>query len=135
MLVADSPADAKLRDSVNRYLTGVNATAGADMLYVLDAGGTSLAASDWNRPGTTTGQDLSFRPYVIEAMSQGRGRFYGFGITSGKPGYYLSYALGRGETSQGVVAVKAALCLAASMRLGRRYAHSSCWPQNTYSGR
>ena len=102
----DTPSDGKLRDSVNRYLTGVNATAGADMLYVLDAAGTSLAASDWDQPGTTIGQDLSFRPYVIEAMSRGRGRFYGVGITSGKAGYYLSYALRRGETSRGVVAVK-----------------------------
>ncbi|MEP6875542.1 MAG: ATP-binding protein [Burkholderiales bacterium] len=102
----DTPSDGKLRESVNRYLTGVNATAGADMLYVLDARGTSLAASDWDQPGTTIGQDLSFRPYVIDAMSRGRGRFYGVGITSRKPGYYLSYALRRGETSRGVVAVK-----------------------------
>ena len=67
------------------------------MLYVLDAGGTSLAASDWDQPGTTVGQDLSFRPYVIDALGQGRGRFYGVGITSRKPGYYLSYALRRGQ--------------------------------------
>ncbi|WP_432729411.1 sensor histidine kinase [Variovorax sp. W6] len=101
-----TPTDARLRDSVNRYLDGVNAAAGAEMLYVLDASGTSLAASDWDKPGTTVGQDLSFRPYVIDALGQGRGRFYGVGITSKKPGYYLSYALRRGQTSRGVVAVK-----------------------------
>ena len=32
----DAPADPQLRDAVNRYLDGVNATAGAEMLYVLD---------------------------------------------------------------------------------------------------
>ncbi|MFS2168394.1 sensor histidine kinase, partial [Variovorax sp. Varisp62] len=32
--------------------------------------------------------------------------FYGVGITSKKPGYYLSYALRRGQASRGVVAVK-----------------------------
>ncbi|WP_162577619.1 sensor histidine kinase [Variovorax sp. PBL-H6] len=101
-----APSDAGLRDAVNRYLDGVNATAGAEMLYVLDAAGTSLAASDWDRPGTTVGQDLSFRPYVIDALRQGRGRFYGVGITSRKPGYYLSYALRRDEPARGVVAVK-----------------------------
>ena len=101
-----APSDAGLRDAVNRYLDGVNATAGAEMLYVLDAAGTSLAASDWNRPGTTVGQDLSFRPYVIDALRQGRGRFYGVGITSRKPGYYLSYALRRDQPARGVVAVK-----------------------------
>ncbi|MEJ8814896.1 ATP-binding protein [Variovorax ureilyticus] len=101
-----APSDAGLRDAVNRYLDGVNATAGAEMLYVLDASGTSLAASDWDRPGTTVGQDLSFRPYVIDALGQGRGRFYGVGITSRKPGYYLSYALRRDRAARGVVAVK-----------------------------
>lgn len=101
-----APSDAGLRDAVNRYLDGVNAAAGAEMLYVLDAAGTSLAASDWNRPGTTVGQDLSFRPYVIDALRQGRGRFYGVGITSRKPGYYLSYALRRDQPARGVVAVK-----------------------------
>jgi len=101
-----TPSDAPLRDAVNRYLDGVNATAGAEMLYVLDAAGTSLAASDWDRPGTTVGQDLSFRPYVIDALGQGRGRFYGVGITSRKPGYYLSYALRRDQPTRGVVAVK-----------------------------
>lgn len=101
-----TPSDSRLRDAVNRYLDGVNATAGAEMLYVLDAAGTSLAASDWDRPGTTIGQDLSFRPYVIDALGQGRGRFYGVGITSRKPGYYLSYALRRDQPARGVVAVK-----------------------------
>jgi len=102
----DAPTDDRLRDSVNRYLNGVNATAGAEMLYVLDPGGTSLAASDWQQPGTTIGQDLSFRPYVIDAIKLGRGRFYGVGITSRKPGYYLSYALRRDDRLRGVVAVK-----------------------------
>ncbi|MEP6721751.1 MAG: ATP-binding protein [Variovorax sp.] len=101
-----APSDAGLRDSVNRYLDGVGAAAGAEMLYVLDGTGTSLAASDWDRPGTTVGQDLSFRPYVIDALKQGRGRFYGVGITSGRPGYYLSYALRRDQPMRGVVAVK-----------------------------
>jgi two-component system C4-dicarboxylate transport sensor histidine kinase DctB len=101
-----APSDLQLRDAVNRYLDGVNAAAGAEMLYVLDAAGTSLAASDWDRPGTTVGQDLSFRPYVTDALGQGRGRFYGVGITSRRPGYYLSYALRRGQPTQGVVAVK-----------------------------
>jgi two-component system C4-dicarboxylate transport sensor histidine kinase DctB len=102
----DAPSNPQLRDSVNRYLNGVNATAGAEMLYVLDPTGISVAASDWDQPGTTIGQDLSFRPYVSDAVKKGRGRFYGVGITSRKPGYYLSYALRRGDGLRGVVAVK-----------------------------
>ena len=102
----DNPGDPQLRAAANRYLNGVNATVGAEMLYVLDRSGTSVAASDWDRPGTTIGQDLSFRPYVSDAMEHGRGHFYGVGITSGKPGYYLSYALGRGQSVRGVAVVK-----------------------------
>ncbi len=102
----EAPASPQLRDAANRYLNGVNATVGAEMLYVLDRSGTSVAASDWDQPGTTIGQDLSFRPYVSDAVKNGRGRFYGVGITSRRPGYYLSYALRRGEGVRGVAAVK-----------------------------
>lgn len=102
----DVPSDPALRDSVNRYLEGINATAGAEMIYVLDPSGTSVAASDWDRPGTTIGENYSFRPYVVDALAQGRGRFYGVGITSRRPGYYLSYALRRGPNLRGVVTVK-----------------------------
>src|SRR5688500_12228931 len=92
----DTPSDVALRDQVNRYLSGINATAGAEMLYVLDTAGVALAAADWNLPDTTVGNDFSFRPYVQEALATGRGRFYGVGITSKRPGYYLSYALSSG---------------------------------------
>ena len=105
----DSPADAPLRDEVNRYLSGINATAGAEMLYVLDRSGLALAAADWDRPETTVGTDLGFRPYVKDALNAGRGRFFGVGITSKRPGYYLSYALLSAGQPRGVAAVKVSL--------------------------
>ena len=105
----DSPADAPLRNEVNRYLSGINATAGAEMLYVLDRSGVALAAADWDLPGTTVGADLGFRPYVKDALAAGRGRFYGLGITSKRPGYYLSYALLSAGQPRGVAAVKVSL--------------------------
>jgi two-component system C4-dicarboxylate transport sensor histidine kinase DctB len=102
----DAPADPALRDEVNRYLQGVNAMAGASNLYVLDRSGMGLAASDWKEAGTPVGADLSFRPYVKEALANGRGRFYGVGITSKRAGYYLSYALQSEGRQRGVAAVK-----------------------------
>jgi two-component system, NtrC family, C4-dicarboxylate transport sensor histidine kinase DctB len=102
----DTPAEPGLRDEVNRYLQGVNATAGASNLYVLDRTGMALAAADWNEPGTPVGTDLSFRPYVKEALTQGRGRFYGVGITSKRAGYFLSYALRQDGRVRGVATVK-----------------------------
>ena len=101
-----TPADGASRESVNRYLKALNAIAGADNLYVLDRAGTALAAADFEQPGTPVGQDLSYRPYVRDALTSGRGAFYGVGITSARAGYYLSYALpGRGE-ARGVATVK-----------------------------
>lgn len=100
------PGDAAARDSVSRYLKALNAIAGADNLYVLDRAGVALAAADYEQPGTPVGRDLSYRPYVRDALNAGRGTFYGVGITSARAGYYLSYALpARGE-ARGVATVK-----------------------------
>ena len=100
-----NPDDAELRDQTNRHLERINAAAGATNLYMIDAAGVCLAASDWNDPGTPVGTDLSFRPYVKDALARGRGRFYGIGFTSRRAGYYLSYAL-FGQGRGGVAAVK-----------------------------
>lgn len=102
----DRPGDTQLRNDVNRYLQGINSTAGAETLYVLDRAGVGRAASDWDRPSTPIGTDLSFRPYVQDALAHGRGRFYGVGITSGRAGYYLSYALYDHGRQRGVATVK-----------------------------
>lgn len=105
----ERPADTALRDEVNRYLRGINATAGADMLYVVDRRGMALAGADWDQPGTPVGHDLSFRPYVRSALAEGKGRFYGVGVTSRRPGYYLSYALTRHNRLLGLATVKVRL--------------------------
>jgi two-component system C4-dicarboxylate transport sensor histidine kinase DctB len=88
-----APGDEGLRRDVNATLRGINATAGADMLYVIGRDGVVLAAGDAGQPGSPLGLDLSFRPYVRDALAQQRGRFFGVGVSSGRPGYYLSFAL------------------------------------------
>jgi two-component system C4-dicarboxylate transport sensor histidine kinase DctB len=100
------PDDPARRDRANRTLLRINAIAGADMLFVLDASGDALAADDWNQPATTVGHNYSYRPYMREALAGGRGRFFGIGATSRVPGYFLSYALRNGERTLGVATVK-----------------------------
>jgi two-component system C4-dicarboxylate transport sensor histidine kinase DctB len=102
----DAPGDATLRDEVNRNLQGINATAGSSTLYVLNLSGVGVAASDWNEPSNPIDVDLSFRPYVKEAIANGRGRFYAVGVTSKRAGYYLSYALYRQGRLRGIAIVK-----------------------------
>lgn len=104
-----SPTRSALRDEANQLLKALNATAGAEMLYVLDVRGLTVAAGDWDHEGTPFGMNLSFRPYVQEALSQGRGRFYGVGVTSGQAGYYLSYALRRDGRTLGLATAKVSL--------------------------
>jgi two-component system, NtrC family, C4-dicarboxylate transport sensor histidine kinase DctB len=101
-----SSQDAALQQSVSLYLKSINLLAGADNLYVLGVSGDALAAADFEEPGTPVGQNLSYRPYVSEALSKGRGAFFGVGITSARAGYYLSYALKEGGATRGVATVK-----------------------------
>ncbi len=102
-----APADKALREQANLALNRINAVAGADMVFVLEPGGTALAAADWDQPATPVGHNYAYRPYMTQALKEGRGRFFGIGATSGRAGYFLSYALrDAGERTLGVATVK-----------------------------
>jgi two-component system C4-dicarboxylate transport sensor histidine kinase DctB len=90
----------------NAYLQTVRAMSGADEIYVLDLHGETLAASNWNEPGSFVGHNYAFRPYFIDAMNSGAGRFYAVGVTTGKPGYFLSSRVEVGSQLVGVVVAK-----------------------------
>lgn len=114
--------DAELRDAVarplnardverlNRKLEGANGASQSSTLTLIDRNGVALAASNWRDQRNNVGVDYSFRPYVRQALSQGRGHFYGIGLTTGVAGYFLSQAIldAHGEV-QGVVVIKIAL--------------------------
>jgi len=89
----------------NGYLARIAAMTGADQLYLLDASGITIASSNHDQPGSFMGHDYSFRPYFRDAMAEGTGRFYAIGVTTGKPGYFLSSRVDTGDGS-GVVVVK-----------------------------
>lgn len=104
-----SPAAPGLQQSVNLYLSEVNGQARSAVLYVLDANGLSLAASNWNEEASFVGMDLSYRPYYHDALQHRAGRFYGIGTTSGKPGFYYSQAIRDRDEVIGVAVVKVSL--------------------------
>lgn len=85
-----APPGPKSIDVANRHLQAINGAAGAAALYVLDRGGTAIAASNWDTPGSFIGHSYAYRPYYREAMETGEGSFYGIGSTTGQPGYFLS---------------------------------------------
>ncbi|NBB65215.1 sensor histidine kinase [Pseudomonas sp. ODNR1LW] len=62
----------------------------AAVIYVLDAKGLTLAASNWREPTSFVGARYDFRPYFVNAMRDAKGEFYALGTRSGRPGLYLS---------------------------------------------
>lgn len=91
---------------VNAYLQNIRAMSGVDEVYVLDTTGLTLAASNWNEPGSFVGNRYDFRPYFSDAMTTGEGRYYAVGVTTGKPGYFLSSIVGDVTRPLGVVVAK-----------------------------
>jgi two-component system C4-dicarboxylate transport sensor histidine kinase DctB len=87
-LLAHPDADAVNR--LNRKFEGLARETRAAVIYVLDARGLALAASNWNQPISFVGTDYRFRPYFYEAMRDGQASFFALGTVSGRPGLYLS---------------------------------------------
>uniref|UniRef100_Q47IU6 C4-dicarboxylate transport sensor protein DctB n=1 Tax=Dechloromonas aromatica (strain RCB) TaxID=159087 RepID=Q47IU6_DECAR len=94
---------------VNGYLEKLNERAGTLSIYVMDTRGKVLATSNWRRPDSFLGEELSFRPYFREALESGNGRFFGIGTTRGEPGYYLASALTGDNGTLGVAVIKVSL--------------------------
>ena len=95
---------------LNRKLELANGASRSSTLTLIDLTGRALAASNWQDTHSNVGEDYSYRPYVQEALATGRGRFYGIGMTTGEPGYFLSTAIRNAEGRiLGLVAIKIAL--------------------------
>lgn len=92
---------------LNLRLEAANRTARASTLTLIDRSGVALAASNWREASSNVGRQYGFRPYVQQALQDGQGRFYGIGVTTGEPGYFLSEAVrdDRGDPV-GVVVIK-----------------------------
>jgi len=100
------PDDPARVQAANLYLESVVRHSGASHLYLLDARGLTLAASNWNMAETFVGSNYSFRPYFRDAMARGQGDFYAIGVTTLTPGYFLSARVDLSGGGQGVLVVK-----------------------------
>ena len=89
--LADLLTDPGLGPSVlNLKFEGLARDVRAAAIYLLDTGGTALAASNWREPTSFVGSNYRFRPYFHEAMRDGQAAFFALGTVSGRPGLYLS---------------------------------------------
>ncbi|MDR6953621.1 two-component system C4-dicarboxylate transport sensor histidine kinase DctB [Ancylobacter sp. 3268] len=79
----------------------------AGVIYLLDAKGITLAASNFRAPTSFVGSDYSFRPYFRQAMADGAAEHFAFGTVSRRPGLYLTRRIDGAEGPLGVIVVKA----------------------------
>ena len=87
------PVSEQTQHALNLKLERINGAANSSTLELLDRTGLAVAASNWRLPTTYVGSNYGFRPYFKQARSQGSGRFYAVGVTSGVPGYFLASAV------------------------------------------
>lgn len=87
------PVSEPVQDALNRKLERINGAANSSTLELLDRTGMAIAASNWRLPSSYVGSNYGFRPYFKQTRSQGSGRFYAVGVTSGVPGYFLASAV------------------------------------------
>lgn len=93
-------------DSLNRKLEDIARALGALALYVMDARGQTVAASNWNSPASFVGENFSYRPYFRMAIDQGEGHHFALGTTSLVPGYYTAYRVVAENRTLGAVVLK-----------------------------
>ncbi|MDH0625373.1 ATP-binding protein [Pseudomonas chengduensis] len=102
-----APYDRQLRQALNQRLERLNAAAGSTVLYLLDAQGETLVASNWRDWSSFVGNNYAFRPYFQNALREGGARYFAVGVTTGIPGYFLSHVVRDEDGSLiGVLVVK-----------------------------
>ncbi len=78
----------------------------AAVIYVINARGVAVSASNWREPTSFVGNDYSFRAYFSRAMKEGTAEHFALGSVSKRPGLYISHRIGPADSALGVVVVK-----------------------------
>ncbi len=98
--------DSAQRGVLNRRLAALARQTDAAAIYLMDARGMTLAASNWDRPDSFIGSRYGFREYFAGALRGGTGTEFALGTVSRRPGLYLAERVGPAAAPLGVVAVK-----------------------------
>ncbi|WP_198152633.1 sensor histidine kinase [Tsuneonella dongtanensis] len=91
---------------LNRRLEQVARQTGAAAIYLMDADGHTLAASNWNLPTSFVGSNYGFRDYFRDALRAGSATQFALGTVSRRPGLYIAQRVEAAGKTIGVVAVK-----------------------------
>ncbi|WP_420102915.1 sensor histidine kinase [Bosea sp. (in: a-proteobacteria)] len=78
------------------------------VIYLLDAAGLTIAASNWDEPTSFVGNDYAFRDYYLTALQKGSAEQFALGTVSKRPGLYITARVADGDgKALGVIVVKA----------------------------
>ncbi len=92
--------------ALNRKLETLSGGTRAAVIYVLDASGKTIAASNWRQPTSFVGSVYSFRPYFRDAMQGHTAELFALGTVSRRPGLFMSRRIEGPAGPLGVVVVK-----------------------------
>ncbi|MCF2905623.1 ATP-binding protein [Octadecabacter sp. CECT 8868] len=99
-------SDAQI-DGLDYRLARYSQSAGLDAVFLMDAEGLTIAASNARSDSSFKGQNYAYRPYFQDAQQGQLGEFYGIGATTGIPGYFYAMVVRSAEAGQsGVIAIK-----------------------------
>jgi diguanylate cyclase (GGDEF)-like protein len=90
----------------NVFLQTIASSFGLDLIYVMNANGISVAASNWDSPASTVGLNYSDREHYQTAITGIPGRQFAVGRTSKVPGFYFSMPVRKDNQVIGTVGVK-----------------------------
>lgn len=77
-------------DDMNRYLELIQRSLGVDLIFLVNASGDCIAASNWNAPGRPIGTNLADRQWFTAAQNGAPGMQYAMGRTTHIAGLYFS---------------------------------------------
>lgn len=100
------PNDQGLITQLNESLRLTAEELGASDIYLMNTSGLTLAASNYQMEHSFIGRSFTFRPYFLQALEGGLGRFFALGTTSRQRGYFFGAPVRRDGDILGVVALK-----------------------------
>ena len=105
----NDPRNEGLRPFVNEQLRLTAMSLGVSDVYLMDLGGTTIAASSYRKELSFVGRNFAYRPYFQQAVEGGLGRYFALGTTSGERGYFFASPVLDNTRVRGVVAIKFAV--------------------------
>lgn len=97
-------------ENANQILDHFKKTLGADVCYLMDRHGTTVASSNRFAADSFVGKNFSFRPYFQQAIVGKAATYLALGTTSKKRGAYYSYPVkGQQDSQLGVAVIKASI--------------------------